>query len=159
MTSLKEYEDRFWTYVDRSGECWIWKAYCTKKGYGIFGFGGHGKTVRAHRFAYVVTYGSIPSGKKILHTCDNQPCVRPSHLFVGSQLENIIDREKKLRTARGSSLPNAKLRWDLIEGILERHRGRTATIKELAKEHDVSYNTMWRVIKGYGWNDPSKSRS
>ena len=85
----------FWAKVDKSGECWEWTSCRNKQGYGQFG------QERAHRVAYSLTYGSIPTGLYVLHACDNPPCVNPVHLFLGTQLDNVADRDNKGRQAKG----------------------------------------------------------
>jgi hypothetical protein len=59
-------------------------------------------TVGAHRLAYTFTFGEIPDGLGVLHTCDNPPCCNPNHLWLGTQLENIADRHSKGRSKGGS---------------------------------------------------------
>ncbi len=51
----------------------------------------------AHRMAYELYVGPIPDGMCVLHRCDNPGCVNPEHLWLGTQLENVIDRDKKNR--------------------------------------------------------------
>lgn len=46
-------------------------------------------------------FDPIPDGLDVCHRCDNPPCVRPSHLFVGTSLDNRRDAAAKGRTARG----------------------------------------------------------
>lgn len=92
-------EERFWTKVDKSGECWIWTGYVTRTGYGrcnrAFGNG------YAHRAAWEFAHGAVPDGLFVCHHCDNPPCCNPEHLFIGTQTDNISDRDRKGRTARG----------------------------------------------------------
>lgn len=86
-------ELRFWDKVKKSESeegCWEWTAF-KSRGYGTFSWWERGKTMRAHRAAWVITNGEIPSGLYVCHHCDNPICVRPSHLFLGTQKDNMMD--------------------------------------------------------------------
>jgi hypothetical protein len=93
-------EQRFWSKVDRSGDCWLWTASANGAGYGQFVY--RGRLLGAHVVAYELTNGPVPSGLEILHRCDNPLCVRPDHLAVGTHLENVQDASAKgrLRVSR-----------------------------------------------------------
>lgn len=97
------WEDRFWAKVDRSDAdgCWEWTAHRSPKGYGAFTITGQTPT-RAHRYAYTITYGPIPDGLMVLHACDNPPCVRPDHLWLGTASDNMRDAYTK---GRKSNMP------------------------------------------------------
>lgn len=76
--------------------CHIWTGNIGTGDYGFFGIDG--KNYKAHRIAWMMTYGRIPEGKSVCHTCDKPPCVNPAHLYLGTAKENAIDRTKhKLR--------------------------------------------------------------
>ena len=64
-------------------------------GYGTFGFDG--KVRKAHRVAYILTFGEIPEGHHILHSCDNPACVNPAHLRPGTRADNMQDALKRGR--------------------------------------------------------------
>jgi hypothetical protein len=87
---------RFESKVLRTEGCWLWTA-GIKHHYGQFRVGI--RQCLAHRVAWELYCGSIPEGMCVLHNCDNQLCVNPNHLFLGTQLDNIRDRNNKGRTA------------------------------------------------------------
>lgn len=112
---------RFWSKVDRSGDCWIWTACRHKQGYGEMGVwvGGKVRTLLAHRAAWALMKGEIPKGLLVLHRCDNPPCVNPSHLFLGTQRDNMRDCSAKGRAGklRGSQIGNSKLTEEQVVEI------------------------------------------
>lgn len=91
--------------VKKSG-CIEWTGPLKGAGYGQspqrFGGGRY-----AHRAMYEACIGPIPNGLCVLHRCDNAKCINLDHLFIGSQLENVLDMHKKARQ-RGGSMPNEK---------------------------------------------------
>lgn len=85
--SRKTIEGRFWAKVNKTETCWLWLA-CTNHGYGYFGFQGRNK--RAHRLAYEWANGKIPDGLTLDHLCRVRHCIRPDHLEVVTNKENIL---------------------------------------------------------------------
>jgi hypothetical protein len=103
------YMDRFWEKVVRLpvgsvNACWVWAAVKNKQGYGQFRVGR--KMVLAHRFSWFLTHGK-ESEVCVCHRCDNPSCVRPDHLFEGSNSDNIADRVAKGRSGRGGGRPRS----------------------------------------------------
>lgn len=101
---LRPLVDRFWLKVKKSDDgCWVWIGTRNDRGYGIITQGGKGTPdLRAHRLSWEIANGrSIPAGMNVLHRCDNPPCVRPDHLFVGDQRANVDDMIAKGRHSRG----------------------------------------------------------
>jgi HNH endonuclease len=89
---------RFLSYVIMSenvDDCWLWIGGLSRKGYGKFQSGKHTKI--ASRIAYELFKGIIPDGKFVCHTCDNPRCVKPAHLWIGTNSENQQDSIKKGR--------------------------------------------------------------
>ena len=88
----RDQRTRFWEKIHRTNNCCNWTAF---KAHGYGRFDG----MRAHRFAWEITYGAIPNGAFILHKCDNPSCVKPTHLFLGTQKDNMNDMILKGRGA------------------------------------------------------------
>jgi hypothetical protein len=89
--------EKFWSLVRKDQACWAWTGGTNGRGYGALHVAG--RKVLAHRFSYELHFGRIPPGRVIMHRCDNPICVRPDHLKLGTQLDNIADREAKGRGA------------------------------------------------------------
>lgn len=71
--------ERFWSKVDASGDCWEWTAGKTSNGYGAFYPTPHSQ-IAAHRWVWQSLVGPIPDGLQIDHLCRNKGCVNPDHL-------------------------------------------------------------------------------
>jgi hypothetical protein len=85
------HEERFWSKVDASGDCWMWTAASAGKGYGKYSVSSNGKTwyPLAHRHSYEILVGSIPDGMVLDHLCRNRKCVNPDHLEAVTQKQNV----------------------------------------------------------------------
>lgn len=150
-------EDRFWSKVQCGDGCWLWTKSVGRKGYGEFSSGGkHGGSRLAHRVAWELTFGPIPDGLWVLHRCDNPPCVRPDHLFLGDVLANNRDMWSKGRARPSSVLPRGErhAHHKLTEAIVREARRRHAggeTNAWLAHEFKVSTSTMLAALKRKTW--------
>ena len=99
-------QEWFWDRVDKSGgddACWIWRGRKGRRNYGRLVW--HGVTVQAHRVAAILKIGLPPSPAHFsCHTCDNEPCCNPRHLWWGTHQENMDDMRAK---GRGPGQPNS----------------------------------------------------
>jgi hypothetical protein len=93
-------EERFWRRVDKTGGCWNWTGGRGDHGYGSF-TGDGGVAISAHRYSFQLHNGPIPDGLVICHCCDNPACVKPEHLFLGTQRDNVHDMIQKGRRVLG----------------------------------------------------------
>jgi hypothetical protein len=80
---------------DHPKGCWEWQAAKSSFGHGRAKIGG--KLYSPHRLAYEKHFGPIPTGKMVLHKCDNPSCVNPDHLFIGTARDNVRDMMSKGR--------------------------------------------------------------
>lgn len=85
------------TIKNETTNCWEWQGGINNIGYGMIKDTEFNNMRTTHRVSYEVTYGSIPKGKCVLHTCDNPLCVNPEHLFAGTHKDNTKDMIQKQR--------------------------------------------------------------
>lgn len=126
--------DLFWAKVRKTENCWIWEGgYETDGDYGYFDI--NGKRARAHRVAYELTYGAIADGLFACHRCDNPSCVRPDHLFLGTNQENMDDCAAKGRLAHIAGT-------QILHGGKKLTDEQVAEIVQIAKEGSMSQEQM-----------------
>jgi hypothetical protein len=157
---------RFWSKVDKNGpmpvdaslgNCWMWTA-CSSgpaHDYGRFSMFRDGRNVSmtATRFAYELEYGEFDKTKLLCHRCDNTRCVRPSHLFPGTQKDNIQDALKKKRMTgpRGSVNGQAKLTEFDVMCIRTAYRIGGVNVRNLAFVFGVSVSGVYGITIGTNW--------
>ena len=79
--------------------CWEWQQKRSPRGYGIVKF--RGRSIGAHRLAWMKYRGDIPANFYVMHACDNPSCVNPNHLFIGTPRDNVLDMISKNRHCHG----------------------------------------------------------
>lgn len=153
---IVEFESRF--IPEPNSGCWIWTASVTSSCYGIVWHKTLGKRgqARAHRVSYQLYRGEIPDGMVVCHKCDNPSCVNPEHLFVGTQLDNILDMRAKGRGARGFALsilmrgergPRRKLTAAQVESIRQDAR----TQRTIAADYGVTQSNIGIIKRRQTW--------
>ncbi len=133
------------------GGCWFWTGYRTRQGYGIIGVAGR-KNEGAHRVSYRLFVGDIPLSLSVCHHCDNPSCVNPAHLFVGTNRDNVADRERKGRQfyrKLGAHNGRARLTSAQVVAIHDDPRKQD----DIALAFGVSQSTVHRIKAGAagGW--------
>lgn len=136
---------RFWSKVRyaEGDACWEFGGGKLKNGYGAFN-----DTGRAHRVSWeIANRMPVPEGMDICHSCDNPPCVRPSHLWPDTNQANRDDSRLKRRHGHGERNGRAKLTAAEVQVIL------TSPLngQQLADKFGVYRSVVNRVRRGEGW--------
>ena len=155
----KTLEQRFWEKVDVRGpdECWEWKANTVFGGYGSISTGsknkGTRKENRAHRVAYTLVHGPIPTGLNVLHSCDNPGCVNPAHLRADTQSENLKESFTKGRHSVPCSVGRNNAARRLSELTVQRLRilDRALPDHRVAAVLGVSKATIQAIMSRRNW--------
>lgn len=139
--------DRFWKYVKKTNDCWLWIGCKAKSGYGVLSI--NNQAIGAHRISYWLAHGIIPQGLHVCHICDNPPCVRPSHLFLGTMKDNIQDASRKGRMHPGEKHGMAKLTVKDVRAI--RNLYPRFTQLRIAKMFGVSRGCIGDIVRNVNW--------
>ena len=131
--------------LDETG-CWVWAGARDAHGYGMLSINNN--TRRAHRVAYEAFCEEIPQGMVICHSCDNPSCINPAHLRVGTQADNVADREARgRRDVKGAKIGTSKL----TEAQALEIKASSAPTAELARYYGVDKSNIWAIRSGKSW--------
>lgn len=154
--------DRFWEKVEREGpimrpglgRCWAWTGSVDGNGYGKLGRGARADgLVKATHVSWWVHFGAYPGVLDVCHTCDNPPCTRPDHLFLGTGTDNIRDAQRKGRlvgAGKGERNHHAILTEQDVRSIRGRHKD-GESMSYLAAEYRVGYLVIWYAVRRKTW--------
>lgn len=140
-------QERIAFRTDRAAEaaaCWKWRGSHTKSGYATMRW--KGKLVRVSRMI-----ANTPDGLCALHRCDNPGCVNPAHIFNGTNLTNVVDRDRKGRQAKGERIGVSVLSEAQVREIRSKYVPRKYSRRRLALEYGVSHGAIWYVTTGKNW--------
>ncbi len=158
-------EKRFWSYVKKTKTCWLWVGSHWQR-YGTIFY--KGRTHRATHISWFLHYGTLP--KFVCHKCDNPPCVRPDHLFLGDHKANTRDMINKGRKVivhpfgrrngaythpecvrRGTMIWTAKLDEGKVISIRNLHHEKGLNYNRLGEKFNVSADTISLVCRRRIW--------
>ncbi len=146
--------ERFASRVVRGDGCWGWSGSRDAFGYGRFTVPEGRRSDGAHRISYRLYCGEIGAGLHVLHRCDNPPCTRPDHLFLGTPAQNVRDAVAKRRNTRRAKHPKAKLTEEQVIEI-RRSYGRNGvggdSIPALARRYAMATSTIGAIVRGENW--------
>ena len=167
MKLTEQQIQKFWSMVDKNGpehpydknlgRCWIW-THTIVGGYGDFYC--NSKHIRTHRIAYELSHGEIPHdgsphGICACHSCDNRACVNPQHIFLGTNLDNVRDKQLKGRAisvgVKGEKHWNANLTEEKVKEIRNKYVKGVSKIKKLAVEYGVNATSIYNIVERITW--------
>jgi len=130
--------------MNSNDRCIEWSGWIEKNGYGRRKIGGRKYFV--HRLVYEKTYGPIPKGMMVCHTCDNRKCINPLHLFLGTAQDNMNDMRNKNRSKYPGAPP--KLTLEEVEQIRCLYSTGKYFQKDLAKQFHTCQTNISAIITG-----------
>ena len=145
---------RFWNRVNKTGSCWLWTGTKHRQGYGFIY--RNDESQLTHRWSWQLAHGPIPEGMMGLHKCDVPACVRRSHLFLGTQTDNMRDMVSKNRCSRlgapkGEANATSKLTNQKVRKIRELYVPRAVSCTMLGKRFYISRATIHLVVQRKIW--------
>lgn len=162
---LESVKSRLMSKVSKTDSCWNWTG-CIhyRNGYGKTSF--KGRSIYTHQVSFLVYKGEIPEGLEVCHSCDNRVCLNPSHLWLGTQLDNMNDMRVKGRAAsgdnsgarkhpekipRGESHGSSKLTEIQVCEIREKFSEGRTTQRELSRQYGVHFSAISAIILRKKW--------
>ena len=142
----------FWdkvNVIDDDNSCWCWRGAVNDKGYGFIDVTIDRKQKRfyAHRVSWEWENDcDIPEGMIVRHTCDNPPCVRPSHLVIGTHQQNTNDKMERGRYVSGVAEISPQDAYDIR---VKKHGGITTDV--LCQQYGLSQQHINSICRGVYW--------
>ncbi len=141
--------EHFWSHVVKTDGCWNSTYRVLTGGYASLRYGG--RQWSAHRFSFFLSNGPIPDGMCVCHRCDNRLCVRPDHLFLGTNADNSADMVTKRRAASGIRNRASKLTPENV-AYVHANYGRNGlggmSQPALARMFGVSHVAIGKILRG-----------
>lgn len=131
------------SHIPEIGQCWSWLGDTDNYGYGhIF---VDGKMMKAHRFSWIIHFGAIPRIFHVCHHCDNPPCVRPEHLFLGTDMDNMRDCIEKGRYVAPPRHYGTRMNRETVDAV-KKLRKEGASYETIHKSLGISRTAAWNLI-------------
>ncbi len=143
----------FWSRVAKSDSCWVYGRSKTTDSYRMVvrPVGAKRRQRGAHVYSWELHFGTIPDGMYVCHKCDNPPCIRPTHLFLGTPGANIQDMLHKGRGNKVSGEKHYLSKLDALAVVKIREMASTMSTKDLGKLFGVTRQTVRDVVAGRTW--------
>ena len=122
--------------------CLNWTGLKNWRGYGALRMDG--KMVGAHRAAYALANGELPSGAHVIHSCDNRACINPAHLRAGTNQENIADKANKGRAGKKLTAEAAKEIKNMLSQGYKQYK--------IATQFGIHQSCVSDIKRGVSWS-------
>jgi len=140
----RRFDDK-WESIPELG-CWIWMASIKTTGYGQFCLEG---PMNAHRAAWMLYRGEIPPGIVVRHKCDIRACVNPDHLELGTQADNVKDRQQRHSNPRNAGIQNGRAKLKELDVIAIRQSNLSEL--KIAKIYGMASSMIYMIRAGKRW--------
>lgn len=132
-------------------QCWIWTWGQDGAGYGHVWW--KGKVWGTHRLSYIVFVGPIPPNLDCLHHCDDKACIRPNHLYLGTDLDNVNDRIRRGRSKHyvGEAHCSATLTEVEVSHIKFLALEEQLSLSQIGELYGTTYGNVFMIKKGLSW--------
>jgi hypothetical protein len=148
------------THCPELGNCWLWTGMVNEHGYGRIWDESQPNYpfIYVHRLSYILANGPLDEGVDVLHHCDNPPCLRPSHLYAGTQQQNNRDRDARDRVRHGEAHRSAKLTEQEVRAIRkmlaankEMPAAKKLSLRAIGAVFGVAGATIWEIEHEHIW--------
>lgn len=140
----------FYSMPEPNSGCQLWLGRVDQDGYGRVSV-PVGRQMAAHRAAYLLAHGSVPTGLEVLHKCDVPACINPAHLKLGTHADNMADMAAKGRAKWGGARGSANGSAVLDEAKAREIFAAPGTHDGIAERFGVSQATVSRIKSGHRW--------
>lgn len=152
-TTFEQIKTRFMdkVYPEPNTGCWLWAgAHHPRYGHGSLNGSSYYGFNWAHRFSYFIHNGDFDRSLCVLHKCDIPTCVNPDHLFIGTALENQIDKVNKGRQQRGEKHAFAKINEQDVRNIREAHKSGESMVS-IGKRYGLHNVSIFDIVHRINW--------
>lgn len=136
---------RFWSKTEVVGECQLWRARTGEKGYGVFRIAGRNYT--AHRIAYWNVNLLDPGEFLVCHWCNVRHCVKPDHLYLGTNSDNQLKCELDGRRFKSGSSGSRSKFWDSDIPVIKKLT-ETNSQSAVARMYGVVPSVIRNIVNG-----------
>lgn len=108
-----------------------------------------GEPSYAHRLSYEYHFGEIPNGIQVMHKCNNRQCFNPSHLELGTAVDNMQYCKKCERQGDNKGIKN--YRTKLTNEDIINIRNSNLSQEKLSEIYGIKSPQISKIINRKAW--------